>query len=80
MPTVPAADIARTCFASSYFMLLLMCDTWFNCSFAVLNDFEAVGYGVSVVPEEDTVVLNDAAIVPGVRRSIEPTSAAASNA
>lgn len=34
----------------------------------MLNDFEAVGYGVSVVPEEDTVVLNDAPIVPTVGR------------
>lgn len=46
----------------------------------MLNDFEAVGYGVSVVPEEDTVVLNDAAIVPGVRRSTRLTPSAASNA
>jgi hypothetical protein len=70
---VPAADMAIVCFVSSYFMLPLICDTLLNCSFAVLNDFEAVGYGVSVVPEEDTVVLNDAAIVPGVRRSAQLT-------
>ena len=78
MPIVPAADIARRCFASSYFRLLLICDTWFNYSFAVLNDFEAVGYGVSVVPEEDTLVLNDAAIVSGVRQGIDWKSSAAS--
>mmetsp|Transcript_10510 Transcript_10510/g.31649 ORF Transcript_10510/g.31649 Transcript_10510/m.31649 type:complete len:433 (+) Transcript_10510:255-1553(+) len=32
--------------------------------FAVLNDFAAVGYGVSVVPPEDLLVLNDAPVVP----------------
>lgn len=31
--------------------------------FAVLNDFEAVGYGVSVVPESDTIALNDTPVV-----------------
>lgn len=35
--------------------------------FAVLNDFAAVGYGVSVVPPEDLLVLNDAPVVPEVR-------------
>jgi glucokinase len=32
--------------------------------FAVLNDFEAIGYGVPVVPKEDLVVLHDAPVCP----------------
>ena len=36
------------------------------CRFAVLNDFEAVGYGVSVVPDSDLLVLNDAPVDPKV--------------
>ena len=36
------------------------------CRFAVLNDFEAIGYGVPVVPEEDLVVLHDAPVSPKV--------------
>lgn len=34
--------------------------------FAILNDFEAVGYGIPAVAETDVVVLNDAPIVPNV--------------
>lgn len=34
--------------------------------FAVLNDFEAIGYGVPVVPPEDLVVLHDAPVQPKV--------------
>ena len=36
------------------------------CRFAVLNDFEAIGYGVPVVPREDLVVLHDAPVSPKV--------------
>jgi len=36
----------------------------------VLNDFEAIGYGVPVVPEEDLVVLHDAPVSPKVTPSI----------
>jgi len=32
----------------------------------VLNDFEAIGYGVPVVPEADLVVLHDAPVSPKV--------------
>lgn len=31
---------------------------------AVLNDFEAVGYGIPALAAEDLVVLNDAPVVP----------------
>ena len=42
--------------------------TWHTvlCRFAVLNDFEAIGYGVPVVPPEDLVVLHDAPVQPKV--------------
>lgn len=32
--------------------------------YAVLNDFEAVGYGITVVPQDDLVVLHDAPVAP----------------
>ena len=34
--------------------------------FAVLNDFEAIGYGVPVVPPADLLVLHDAPLQPKV--------------
>ena len=33
-----------------------------RCRFAVLNDFEAIGYGVPVVPKEDLLVLHNAPV------------------
>lgn len=33
---------------------------------AVLNDFEAAGYGISVITEKDWVVLNDVPAAPQV--------------
>ena len=41
----------------------------------MLNDFEAIGYGVPVVPQEDLVVLHDAPVSPKVRQG-EPHSRA----
>ena len=48
--------------------------------FAVLNDFEAVGYGVPVVPPEDLVVLHDAPVSPKVKPTPQPAPDVASSA
>ena len=47
----------------TFIQILCVC-----CRFAVLNDFEAIGYGVPVVPEEDLVVLHDAPVSPKVKQ------------
>ena len=35
---------------------------------AVLNDFEAAGYGITIISEKDYVVLNDVPAAPQVRQ------------
>ena len=37
---------------------------------AVLNDFEAAGYGITIITEKDYVVLNDVPAVPQASFSI----------
>ena len=44
------------------------CDGWLLCRMAVLNDFEACGYGVPALQPEDLLVLND---VPA-RQKVSP--------
>ena len=39
-----------------------------RCRMAVLNDFEACGYGVPALQEEDLLVLNDVPARPKVQR------------
>lgn len=48
-------------------MIRMLIHSWCRMfRFAILNDFEAVGYGIPAVAETDIVVLNDAPIVPNV--------------
>jgi len=40
---------------------------------AVLNDFEAAGYGITIISEKDYVVLNDMPAAPQASSSLGPT-------